>query len=113
MARLAPMSPPSRMPTPISSDSRAPSCNESARSPLGCDAWSRNWLYDFGWWKYRVTSTDSVDREHGMKTRPLAWTIGIFAALSAGSTGTARGGERYYSMVFGSQSSPKLLRYTH
>ena len=25
----------------------------------------------------------------------------------------ARAGERYYSMIFGSQSSPKLLRYTH
>lgn len=27
--------------------------------------------------------------------------------------GTARGGEFYYVMIFGSQSSPKLLRYTH
>ncbi len=36
--------------------------------------------------------------------------LGFFSALSAG---TARGDERYYGLIFGSQSSPKLLRYTH
>jgi hypothetical protein len=29
------------------------------------------------------------------------------------SAGTARAGEFYYAMIFGAQSSPKLLRYTH
>src|SRR3954471_9068490 len=43
----------------------------------------------------------------------LAWTAAIVAAAAAFSPGLTRGGERYYSMIFGSQSSPKLLRYTH
>lgn len=43
----------------------------------------------------------------------LAWAVAIAGAFSASSPGPARGGERYYSMIFGSQSSPKLLRYTH
>jgi hypothetical protein len=41
------------------------------------------------------------------------WAAVIVGVLSAFSSGPARGGERYYSMIFGSQSSPKLLRYTH
>jgi hypothetical protein len=38
-----------------------------------------------------------------------AVTIGLALMLVA----EARGGEAYFGMVFGSQSSPKLLRYTH
>ena len=37
----------------------------------------------------------------------------FFALLLATPGGKARGGEFYYIMVFGSQTSPKLLRYTH
>ena len=34
--------------------------------------------------------------------------------LAVGSSGAAaRGGEFYYAMIFGSQTSPKQLRYTH
>src|SRR4051794_7833216 len=40
----------------------------------------------------------------------LRWAAVIPVVLSAGA---ARGEERYYAMIFGSQSSPKLLRYTH
>ena len=29
------------------------------------------------------------------------------------AAGTGRGGEFYYVLIFGSQSSPKILRYTH
>jgi hypothetical protein len=47
-----------------------------------------------------------------MKTL-LRWAVAIPFALSALSAGAARGEERYYAMIFGSQSSPKLLRYTH
>jgi hypothetical protein len=38
----------------------------------------------------------------------LILMVGFVALCS-----TARGGEQYYSMIFGSQSNPKLLRYTH
>jgi hypothetical protein len=41
------------------------------------------------------------------------WAAIIIGALLSFAPGPARGGERYYSMVFGSQSSPKQLRYTH
>jgi hypothetical protein len=34
-------------------------------------------------------------------------------AIAALTPGSAQGEERYYAMIFGSQSSPKLLRYTH
>lgn len=37
----------------------------------------------------------------------------LFMALAILYPGPVRGAERYYSMVFGSQSSPKRLRYTH
>src|SRR3954452_18574315 len=37
----------------------------------------------------------------------------VVMAIAALSPGSARGGERFYAMIFGSQSSPKLLRYTH
>jgi hypothetical protein len=37
-------------------------------------------------------------------------SLGLALGLSGG---TARGGEYYYAMIFGSQTSPKQLRYTH
>ena len=43
----------------------------------------------------------------------LARAVAVVGAIVAMLPGPARGGERYYSMIFGSQSSPKLLRYTH
>src|SRR3954447_620865 len=46
----------------------------------------------------------------GIGTSARAAVVLAIAALTPGS---ARGGERYYAMIFGSQSSPKLLRYTH
>src|SRR6516164_10226383 len=45
----------------------------------------------------------------GTSARAAALVMAVAALLP----GSARGGERYYSMIFGSQSSPKLLRYTH
>jgi hypothetical protein len=50
--------------------------------------------------------------------RALGRRIGMYAivpfAISLASLeGTARGEEFYYVMIFGSQSHPKLLRYTH
>jgi hypothetical protein len=41
-----------------------------------------------------------------------AWAV-IVGAFLVFTTGPARGAERYYAMIFGSQSSPKLLQYTH
>src|SRR6516162_9703573 len=46
----------------------------------------------------------------GIGTSTRAAVVMAIAALTPGS---AQGGERYYVMIFGSQSSPKLLRYTH
>jgi hypothetical protein len=46
----------------------------------------------------------------GIATSARAAVVMAIAALTSGS---AQGGERYYAMIFGSQSSPKLLRYTH
>jgi hypothetical protein len=37
----------------------------------------------------------------------------VVMAIAALTPGSAQGGERYYAIIFGSQSSPKLLRYTH
>jgi hypothetical protein len=37
----------------------------------------------------------------------------IVGALAVFSSGPARGDERYYTLIFGSQSHPKLLQYTH
>ena len=49
-----------------------------------------------------------------MEKRMLARAAAVIAAVAAFfSAGQARGGERYYLMIFGSQSHPKLLRYTH
>src|SRR6516164_6396219 len=46
----------------------------------------------------------------GIGTSARAAVVMAIAVLIPGS---ARGEERYYGMIFGSQSSPKLLRYTH
>ena len=43
-----------------------------------------------------------------MSKRFLVLTLALVCTCS-----TARGGERYYSIVFGSQSRPKQLRFTH
>jgi hypothetical protein len=43
----------------------------------------------------------------------LAWAAAIVGALSVLSSGPARADERYYVIIFGSESDPKLLRYTH
>src|SRR4051794_29572451 len=44
-------------------------------------------------------------------------TVGPLAAipfaLTALMAGPVRAGERYYALIFGSQSSPKRLKYTH
>jgi hypothetical protein len=46
--------------------------------------------------------------------RRLGMYVVASLGLVLGSAGAvARGGEFYYAMVFGSQSSPKILRYTH
>src|SRR4051794_40050984 len=42
-----------------------------------------------------------------------AWAAALIMTCAALAPGSARGGERYHLMIFGSQSSPKLLRYTH
>jgi hypothetical protein len=47
-----------------------------------------------------------------MRRATLGWAA-VFFVVSALSPGRARGEERHYVMIFGSQSSPKLLRYTH
>ena len=39
--------------------------------------------------------------------------VAILGVVSAFAPSPARGAERYYALIFGSQSSPKLLRYTH
>src|SRR4051812_44447068 len=46
----------------------------------------------------------------GIGTSARAAVVMAIVALTPGPT---QGGERYYAMIFGSQSSPKLLRYTH
>ena len=47
----------------------------------------------------------------GQRIRPVVIALlGLAFALSAGET---RGEEFYYVMIFGSQSKPKLLQYTH
>jgi hypothetical protein len=52
-------------------------------------------------------------REIAMTKRTSTWAAVIVGALSVFSSGPTRGDERYYAMIFGSQSSPKRLRYTH
>jgi hypothetical protein len=48
-----------------------------------------------------------------MRGRSLFWAIVLLCAGLLPPVPSARGGERYYAMVFGSQTSPKRLRYTH
>src|SRR5438067_13109019 len=48
-----------------------------------------------------------------IRTRAFGRVVAIFGVISALAPGPARGAERYYAMIFGSQSSPKQLRYTH
>jgi len=47
----------------------------------------------------------------GRRIRPML--LGILGIAFAMGAGEAKGDEFYYVMIFGSQSSPKLLRYTH
>ena len=42
-----------------------------------------------------------------------AWVLALTLMILAVPMGTARAGEVYYVMIFGSQSHPKQLRYTH
>ena len=48
-------------------------------------------------------------------TGKRAWcrVVVLLGACLASTAGRARGEEHYFVLVFGSQSSPKLLRYTH
>jgi hypothetical protein len=48
-----------------------------------------------------------------MLRRSWVCAIASFGLVLGSAGGTARGGESYYVLIFGSQSSPKLLRYTH
>ena len=48
-----------------------------------------------------------------MGRRIGVYVIASFGLVLGAAEGTARGGEFYYVMIFGSQSDPKLLRYTH
>jgi hypothetical protein len=41
------------------------------------------------------------------------WAAAAAAIILGLSASTARAGERYYVLIFGSQSHPKLLKYTH
>ena len=43
----------------------------------------------------------------------LAWVLALILTILTVPIGTARAEEFYYAMVFGSQSCPKQLRYTH
>ncbi len=48
-----------------------------------------------------------------MRKTTLAWTFVILGMASVLLPSSARAGARYYTIVFGSQSTPKLLRYCH
>src|SRR6476469_1237130 len=48
-----------------------------------------------------------------MGRRIWVYVTASFGLMLGSAGGTARGGESYYVMIFGSQSSPKLLQYTH
>jgi hypothetical protein len=48
-----------------------------------------------------------------MMARLTSARVAVVMAIAALTPGSVQGGERYYAMIFGSQSSPKLLRYTH
>src|SRR3954470_17696949 len=44
---------------------------------------------------------------------PFAVLAAVFLVLVSPATSSAAATERYYTLIFGSQSSPKRLRYTH
>ena len=48
-----------------------------------------------------------------MGKRIGVYVIALFSLVLLSAGRTARGGEYYYVLIFGSQSSPKQLRYTH
>ena len=48
-----------------------------------------------------------------MGRRIAMYAVTSFGLVLGAAGGTARGGEFYYVMIFGSESSPKQLRYTH
>ena len=48
-----------------------------------------------------------------MRIKPSAWVVPVLGVVGLLSPATAHADERYYLLVFGSQSHPKLLRYTH
>jgi hypothetical protein len=48
-----------------------------------------------------------------MGRRTSARALAVAITIAALTPGSVLGGERYYSIIFGSQSSPKRLRYTH
>jgi hypothetical protein len=48
-----------------------------------------------------------------MRCRCLLLFVAVFGIFLVVPERTANGEEYYYAMIFGSQSSPKLLRYTH
>jgi hypothetical protein len=52
-------------------------------------------------------------RDSAMTKRTSAWAAAIVCALAVSVAGSAHGDEHYYTIVFGSQSKPKLLTYTH
>ena len=48
-----------------------------------------------------------------MRSKHIAGVV-LFVGLCAGGSGaSARGGEFYYEMIFGSQNSPKQFKYSH
>src|SRR5689334_1085665 len=57
----------------------------------------------------------SIDpnREPTMRTGPLQRTGLVLTVVAALAAAPAKGAERYYALIFGSQSSPKRLRDTH
>lgn len=48
-----------------------------------------------------------------MNRKTFAYIPALLGVALGSAAGSAQGGEYYYVMIFGSQSSPKLLRYTH
>src|SRR5215467_12861159 len=61
----------------------------------------------------RWGTSGMVPRDLAMTKRNSTWAAVIVTGLAISSPDRAQGGERYYSMIFGSQSSPKRLQYTH
>lgn len=48
-----------------------------------------------------------------MARRTRLNVVAFLCVVLGSATGTAKGAEFYYALIFGSQSSPKQLRYTH